>query len=645
LKKNAKPPALNDRERQEPIIVLAPPSTDAAFVAEIEELLKAADDDIANATRRQLDIGRKLNARKEQGKRDGTIPHGEWLNWLERNFPPRNGRDRVRRLQHYMQAADAIDTGDEATKTKLSSFLPEGIDAVLDEVRRTKQQNKPRPAPLVDDVEGDRLRILIGDCRERLKELPDKSVHMVATSPPYFGLRCYDVEPTIWGGELKCEHVWGEERRIPATTHWNTGGVYDPEKRKTVQSETSVGASCSRCRAWRGALGLEPAPALFVEHICEVSDEVWRVLRDDGTAWIVIGDSFNSGPPGANPGGFQDAAMRANPAYNSAQSRKQIKGGYENGLKPKDLIDIPGMVASALRARGWYLRSKIIWAKKNTMPESVTDRPTKSYETILLLTKQPTYYYDNAAIKEPAVSVNDRRKGLGRIAYNGKCLGEAGTGQRSVTSISADNKRNARDVWSTIANEPFAGDHFAPFPKALVKPIVMAGTSRVGCCSKCGAPWKREVERRSMAIDRSPRTHPMGHTRPSGKMLSPPKATTIGWSPSCSCNAGVVPCTVLDPFAGTGTTGLVANALGRKAVLIEANPKYAAMAQQRIDKELRAYTAKAHSEDAWGNPVNRARERKPILIKKLVEWDGMMVAIYVKKDRPRYVETKPSVAG
>jgi len=144
-------------------------------------------------------------------------------------------------------------------------------------------------------------------------------------------------------------------------------------------------------------------------------------------------------------------------------------------------------------------------------------------------------------------------------------------------SISEDNKRNARDVW-TISSEPYAGEHFAPFPPALVKPMVLSGTSEVGCCSKCGAPWKREVER-----------------------TATPKATTIDWSPSCSCgDAGLVPCTLLDPFAGVGTTALVANALGRKAVLIEANATYAAMAQERIDKELPEYTARANSTDAWG---------------------------------------------
>jgi DNA modification methylase len=303
-----------------------------------------------------------------------------------------------------------------------------------------------------------------------------------------------------------------------------------------------------------------------VEHLGEVFDGVWRVLRDDGTVFLVIGDSYSTTPAGS--------------------------------IKPKELIGIPWMLAFALRQRGWYLRSEIIWAKTNTTPESVTDRPTKSHETVFLLTKKQTYLYDNEAIKQPAVSVDDPRKGTGRHTYNGKF------GDAAFVVVSEDNKRNVRDVWR-ISSEPFSGDHFAPFPRALVKPMILAGTSEAGCCSKCGAPWQRAVERTSMKIDRSLRTHPMGHTRPSGAMLSPPKATTVGWSPGCSCEADRVPCTVLDMFGGTGTTGLVALALGRNATLIESSPHYAGLAQHRIDNEIAEYRTRANSTDAWGNTINR----------------------------------------
>ncbi len=162
----------------------APPSTDAAFVAAIKSDLEAADAETAKGTAAYLEIGRKLNARKEQGKRDGTIPHGEWVNWLERNFPPRNGRDRVRRLQRYMQAAEAIDTADEATKTNLNSFLPEGLNAVLDEVRRIKQRNRPKLVPIpVSGPLANRMEIIHGNCLDILPTITER--HFRMAEPPF----------------------------------------------------------------------------------------------------------------------------------------------------------------------------------------------------------------------------------------------------------------------------------------------------------------------------------------------------------------------------------------------------------------------------------------------------------------------------
>jgi len=184
-----------------------------------------------------------------------------------------------------------------------------------------------------------------------------------------------------------------------------------------------------------------------------------------------------------------------------------------------------------------------------------------------MFSKQGHYDFHAEAVAEPDVSdEKERRRGRGRVAYNGKCVGEAGTGQKSVVSVRADGRRNFRDVW-TIPTESSDIGHFAPFPKALVKPPIMAGTSEWGCCSKCGAQWKEAAA-------------------------------------SCSCDAPAVPCTVLDFFDGSGTTGLVANALGRKAVLIDINPEYCGMARDRIERELEEYKAKCAREDAWGNLLN-----------------------------------------
>src|SRR6266536_746061 len=282
------------------------PESETAFVKKIEGMLAIAHHDQEDVARQFIEIGRMLSERKVAGKRDGSIPHGEWVPWLERNFPSVDGRDRVRRLQQYKQVAEYMDSGEEA-KTKVSSLLPQGFDAVLNELRRIQAEEKkpPKPEPLTEDVKGEKLRILVGDCRERMQELDEKSVHAIVTSPPYFGLRSYSDEKSIWGGDKNCEH---------------------------------------NCGAWYGALGLEPTPELYVEHICEVFDEAWRVLRDDGTLWIVIGDSYNI----------------------------------------KNLLLIPARVAIALQAQGWILRADIIWHKNNGTPESVTDRPTKSHEHVFL---------------------------------------------------------------------------------------------------------------------------------------------------------------------------------------------------------------------------------------------------------------------
>lgn len=276
--------------------------------------------------------------------------------------------------------------------------------------------------------------ILVGDVRERLKELPDQSVHCCVTSPPYWGLRDYGCD---------------------------------------------------------GQIGLEQEPEAFIAQLVAVFREAKRVLRDDGTLWVNIGDSYF--------GGGKGLAGNLVASHNERHLEHKTGGIVPKGTKPKDLVGIPWMFAFALRADGWYLRQDIIWAKPNPMPESVTDRCTKSHEYIFLLSKSPHYFFDNQAIAEPAIWATDRRAGEGRIAYDGKRQGEKGTGQEAFVSIK--DTRNKRDVW-TVTTKPFKGAHFATFPPELITPCILAGS-------------------------------PVGGT-------------------------------VLDPFFGAGTTGLVAQRHGRK---------------------------------------------------------------------------------
>jgi DNA modification methylase len=272
-------------------------------------------------------------------------------------------------------------------------------------------------------------KLFIGDNRESLRKIPEKSVQVVITSPPYWGLRDYGMD---------------------------------------------------------GQIGLEQSPSDFVEELCTVFDEVWRVLKDDGTVWLNIGDSYAS----MRDSKVTPDSLRNGDGTKVAQgaANRNPKVLKEAGLKHKDLVGIPWRVAFALQARGWHLRSDVIWSKPNPMPESVTDRPTKSHEHIFLLTKFPKYYYDHEAIKEPSV-----------------------TGDGTL--------KNKRDVWS-VQTKAYKGAHFAVYPLELVEPCVLAGS--------------REGD------------------------------------------------VVLDPFSGSGTTGVVALEHKRHYIGLELNPEYAKLSVDRI---------------------------------------------------------------
>jgi len=358
-------------------------------------------------------------------------------------------------------------------------------------------------------------RILIGDVREKLAELPAGSVHCVVTSPPYWSLRDFGVA---------------------------------------------------------GQLGLEPTLAEHIESMVGVFSEVWRVLRKDGTLWLNYGDGYTSGNRGRR------TADKKNPAQFTG-----VRPDTPDGLKPKDLCMVPARLAIALQDWGWWLRSDIIWAKPNPMPSSVRDRPTSAHEHVFLLSKAARYFYDAEAVREntdTGKSLSKKPDGWDTGPGAHGTVHRSGRGRGAASAIRSGH--NLRDVWA-ISTEPYAEAHFATFPTKLVEPCILAGTSAKGCCASCGAPWmRRDVNRTAMVIARSEQTHPLGRTRSSGTMIEPPRAETTGWSPSCDCNADTTPCVVMDPFAGSGTTLMVAERLGRDSLGIELNPDYAALAQARI---------------------------------------------------------------
>ncbi len=329
----------------------------------------------------------------------------------------------------------------------------------------------------------------------------------------------------------------------------------------------------------------------YVCHIVEVFREVKRTLRDDGTLWLNLGDSYASSTSTGH-GGWD--GNNKNPDGSPRQSRQAGDKWMRtptavSGLKPKDLVGIPWRVAFALQADGWYLRSDIIWHKPNCMPESVRDRPTKSHEYLFLLSKSKRYYYDQDAIREPHKWDHVGAYRLGKASKNRGSVEKPVQGQGNTTGsfrAFANGGRNRRTVW-TIPTKPFKEAHFATFPPKLIEPCIKAGTSAKGACPKCGRGWIRIVEKTGHVNKREPAHVPNNvPTKTDSTGWAPTTSPTDRWQPACACNAGdPIPQVILDPFMGAGTTAVVAVQLGRDYFGIEINPEYCEMARQRIANE------------------------------------------------------------
>lgn len=432
-------------------------------------------------------------------------------------------------------------------------------------------------------------KLIISDALSGLKQVEDKSVQMCVTSPPYWNLRDYQTTPLIWGGDSNCNHIWGEtkiKKQTPQRDHDSNGNFGNTRGEESFREgcafESDIGRFCEKCDAWLGCLGSEPTPELYVEHLVEIFKEVKRVLRDDGTLWLNIGDSY-----------------AANRTYQVSPTKwKNLKQGQSSkvpeGLQSKDLIGIPWRVAFALQADGWILRSDIVWEKRNPMPESVKDRPTNSYEHVFLFAKNRDYFYDSYAVREPA---QDSSKERNKYKWNSKQRTHSpnekrGEDNREAGKLFDGETRNLRNVWS-LAAEPYKGAHFAVFPSKLIEPCIKAGTSERGCCSICGAPYGRIISKGELRDDPQRKNRKNKPTQfnkdendylEGGTLGKVCDISTVGWKPNCNCKGNVVPCIVLDPFAGSGTTGEVALRLGREYLLIELNPDYEKLIKERLKK-------------------------------------------------------------
>ena len=407
--------------------------------------------------------------------------------------------------------------------------------------------------------------------------MADESVHCVVTSPPYYGLRDYGIEPQVWGGEPGCEHDFDIKIRpqiVLSNAHTTLQGGQSTQASAVPASESGF---CRHCNAWRGSLGLEPTPALYIEHMAVVFREIRRVLRKDGTLWLNLGDGYAGGSGGDRKIGEKDETR--------ARKRDPIAG-----YKPKDLLGMPWAVAFALRDDGWWLRSESTWAKLAPMPESCRDRPTMATEKVFLLTKSARYFYDVEAVKEEqsegtlerfgaaaSSRINPGTRVPGRREYNPDRQGEHNLG------AGASGKRNMRN-FLLLGPSPFPGAHFATFHPRIPEIAILAGTSARGVCPKCGAGWERVIDNKIIGRRDFDRVdHGNMDDRGVRVRAGESEKETIGWRPTCSCDAGdPVPSTILDCFLGSGTTALVADRLGRHCIGIELSPKYAAMAERRI---------------------------------------------------------------
>ncbi|MGA9839411.1 MAG: site-specific DNA-methyltransferase [Thermoplasmata archaeon] len=426
-----------------------------------------------------------------------------------------------------------------------------------------------------------------------LRTLPAESVHCVVTSPPYWGLRTYGTEPQVWGGSVECLHRWSTVL-VPSgngqTTH---PMVAETLNRASATRSPRLSESCTDCGAWRGELGLEPTPDLYVDHLADVLDEVWRVLRAEGSLWLNLGDTYCTHPAGlTGPRRWKCSRLRIRDHTGAEQAGSIDK--RSPGLKEKDLVGIPWKVAFELQRRGWYLRSDIVWAKRNPMPEPVRDRPTRSHEYVFQLTKSRRYFYDAQAVREPLheSSLRRLRHHVPNPRDNPRYTSKHQTGdfRRFPMLTNTDPKgRNLRSVWQ-IATQPYPGAHFATFPEALAEVCIRAGTSERGACATCGTPWFHKVVARGGGI---------GHDWFPDKSLAVGRGQGIavrgihdgtyrrvdlGFRRACACaTRETAPCLVLDPFVGSGTVLAVARRLGRSSIGVDLNPEYAVLARERAD--------------------------------------------------------------
>lgn len=483
-----------------------------------------------------------------------------------------------------------------------------------------------------------RNRLITGDCIGIMNQMPEKSVHCVVTSPPYFGLRNYQSPVTVWGGDANCTHNWTDlGTRKSKWDKPDPAEIIGYRHNKVCTFEASMGQTCSKCGAWAGALGQEPSIDMFVSNLVDVFRDVYRILRDDGVAWMVIGDS-HAGSWGNY--GRRDGQQR--PLIKDRYVRKAYEDGVgyhsrpptvspDNDIKDLNVCGVPWRTMLSLQDAGWIVRAPVIWAKGESYnPEwsgAVMPHPHKgtvwerhrvkiSGDTGSNVVKMLNNKDHHSGLGEPRATWIDcpgcpkceKTNGLvlshGNwrptsayevvlmlIKQSGAYTDGIAVEETAATGDDQDDHRNLRDVWS-IGTKGFAGAHFATFPEALVEPMIKLSTSDRGHCPTCGAAWARVVE--STVIEGFHGGQRKRADAP-GSVLSPTSVfrtgnkvvvKTVGWRPTCNCvESNPVPAIVYDPFMGSGTVAVVARRLGRDYCGSDINQEYVDIAKQRIEDD------------------------------------------------------------
>jgi DNA modification methylase len=428
-------------------------------------------------------------------------------------------------------------------------------------------------------------KVYLGDCRDALKILGRESIDLVITSPPYWSLRDYKIKPAIFGGQTDCRHRWENELIINRHKAGETNPGKESWYKDNGATSQSGGNFCSLCGAWRGQLGLEPTPELFIKHLLEVFDLIKPILKGTGSVFVNLGDTYSNSGSNSQPSHTSFGKL--------TQSGYKTKGHSANGLPPKCLCMIPFRFAMEMVNRGWVCRNVLIWHMPNCIPSSARDRFTVDFEYLFFFTKNSKYYFEQQFEPIAKSSWNDSRRDKGRKEHSGK----SSTGQYAMSATVINSfGRNKRSVWK-VPTHPFKDAHFATYPPALIEPIIKAGCPQY-VCRKCGKPREKIYKgKSSFAFNirvRDTKNKRIKYTdrRASEKEISNYEESSYGGDgikfagyTDCGCNSGWSNGITLDPFAGSGTTLKVANELGRDSIGIEINPAYVKIILERLNHE------------------------------------------------------------